>query len=279
METTPKTARTVTDRDVGKLIVGNWKMNASAAMAEALVSAIVSGVPEELFARGGGMAVCPPFPYLAQTRAQLAESPVALGAQNVYPADSGPFTGEVSTAMLAGLGVTLCLVGHSERRHVIGEDDELVNAKVRRALEAGLNVVVCIGETHEQRQAGQTNQVNINQLMSGLREVGIDQLRQVTIAYEPVWAIGTGKVAGPGDAEAVHRLVRRNIADLYDEDAARSIRIQYGGSVNADNAADLFARGEIDGGLVGGASLDAEQFMAIVRAAVEAKEVIREARS
>ena len=171
------------------------------------------------------------------------------------------------------------LAGHSERRHVIGEDDELVNAKVRRALEAGLNVVVCIGETHEQRQAGQTNQVNINQLMSGLREVGIDQLRRVTIAYEPVWAIGTGKVAGPGDAEAVHRLVRRNIADLYDEDAARSIRIQYGGSVNADNAADLFARGEIDGGLVGGASLDAEQFMAIVRAAVEAKEVIREARS
>ncbi|MCH8165355.1 MAG: triose-phosphate isomerase [Planctomycetes bacterium] len=256
---------------------GNWKMNTDLASAVELADEIAASCGQ--FVEHCDIAVYPPFPYLQAVGRTLGHHGVQLGAQDLYPQPDGPYTGEVSTDMLLDLNVQVVLAGHSERRHVIGEDDELVNAKVRRALEAGLNVVVCIGETHEQRQAGQTDQVNINQLMSGLREVGIDQLRQVTIAYEPVWAIGTGKVAGPGDAEAVHRLVRRNIADLYDEDAARSIRIQYGGSVNAENAADLFARGEIDGALVGGASLDAEQFMAIVRAAVEAKEVNREARS
>ena len=177
---------------------------------------------------------------------------------------------EVSTDMLLDLNVQMVLVGHSERRHRIGEDDELINAKVRATLAAGLNAVVCVGETQEQRQAGQTNQVNVAQIMAALRGIGGELLRRVTIAYEPVWAIGTGNVARPQDADAVHRVIRRAIGDLYDEDLARSIRIQYGGSVNGENAADLFAVADIDGALVGGASLDSEQFVAIVRAAAGA---------
>jgi triosephosphate isomerase len=171
--------------------------------------------------------------------------------------------------MLLDLNVKVALVGHSERRHVIGEDDDLINAKARAALAAGLQVVLCVGETLEQRQAGRTKQVNVGQLMSGLREVAPEQMRQVTIAYEPVWAIGTGNVATPQDAAEVHRVLRATVADLYDEDVSQSIRIQYGGSVKAQSAAGLFTEPDIDGGLIGGASLQAEQFAGIVRSAAE----------
>ncbi|MCH8882067.1 MAG: triose-phosphate isomerase [SAR324 cluster bacterium] len=241
-------------------------MNGSAAMAEALVSALISGVPEELFARGGGMAVCPPFPYLAQTRALLAESPVALGAQNVYPADSGPFTGEVSTAMLAGLGVTLCLVGHSERRHVMGESDVFVREKLEALLQADIRPILCVGETLAQRDGGVAERTVLSQLEVVLERAGAAAFADAVVAYEPVWAIGTGRTATPEDAQAMHAAIRGRVAET-DETIAEGLRILYGGSVNAANASTLFAQPDVDGGLVGGASLDPEQFAHIYEAA------------
>ncbi len=249
------------------IVGGNWKMNTDLAAAVERADDVVAGCQALL--SECDVAVFPPFPYLQAVGRALGHDGLLLGAQDVYHQPNGAYTGEVSSTMLLDLNVQIVLVGHSERRHVIGEDDELVNAKVRAALETGLNVILCIGETLEQRQAGRTNQVNVAQLVAGLQGVGTEQMRQVTVAYEPVWAIGTGQTATPRDAAAVHRVVRRSIADLYDEDTAGSVRIQYGGSVTASSAADLFAEPEIDGALVGGASLEADQFMGIVRAAVE----------
>lgn len=253
---------------MGKLIVGNWKMNASAAMAEALVSALISGVPEELFARGGGMAVCPPFPYLAQTRAQLAESPVALGAQNVYPADSGPFTGEVSTAMLAELGVTLCLVGHSERRHVMGESDVFVREKLEALLQADIRPILCVGETLAEREGGRQDEIVGKQVRAALEGLPEHWLRRPIVAYEPVWAIGTGRTASPEQAGAMHRSIRAQLEELGGAELAAAAPILYGGSVNEKNAREILQQPEIDGFLVGGASLKADSFLAIARHAI-----------
>ncbi len=223
------------------------------------------------------IALYPPFPYLQVVGRTLGHHGMLLGAQDVYHQPQGAYTGEVSTDMLLDLNVSVVLIGHSERRHVMGEDDELVNAKVLAVLAAGLGVVLCIGETLEQREAGDTNRVNVSQLMAGLRDVAPQQMGRVAIAYEPVWAIGTGQVASPQDAAAVHQIIRRSVADLYDQDTAGGLRIQYGGSVNASNARDLFCEPQIDGGLVGGASLDSAQFTAIVEAAVVATKKKREA--
>ncbi len=247
---------------------GNWKMNTDLASAVELADDVVAGC-HDLDERCD-IVLFPPFPYLQAVGKILGHHGVRLGAQDVSHQPNGPFTGEVSTDMLLDLNVQTVLVGHSERRHVIGEDHELLSAKAAAALAAGLEIILCVGETLEQRQAGQTDQVNVSQLMSALRGVSVEQLRQVTIAYEPVWAIGTGQVATPRDAAAVHRVIRGIIGDLFDEDAAESIRVQYGGSVNDRNAADLLAEPQIDGVLVGGASLDARKFIAITRAAVEA---------
>ncbi|MHC4220109.1 MAG: triose-phosphate isomerase [Planctomycetota bacterium] len=246
---------------------GNWKMNTDLASAVELADDIVAGCDK--FVDRCDVAVFPPFPYLQAVGRTLGHHEVMLGAQDLYHLPNGAYTGEVSTDMLLDLNVKVALVGHSERRHVIGEDDDLINAKARAALAAGLQVVLCVGETLEQRQAGRTKQVNVGQLMSGLREVAPEQMRQVTIAYEPVWAIGTGNVATPQDAAEVHRVLRATVADLYDEDVSQSIRIQYGGSVKAQSAAGLFTEPDIDGGLIGGASLQAEQFAGIVRSAAE----------
>jgi triosephosphate isomerase len=246
---------------------GNWKMNTDLASAVELADDVAAGCGP--LVERCDVAVYPPFPYLQAVGRTLGHHGVLLGAQDVFHMPSGPYTGEVSTEMLLDLNVRVVLAGHSERRHVIGETDELVNAKVLAALEAGLDVVLCVGETLEQRQAGHTKQVNIGQLMSGLLGVDAARMHQVTIAYEPVWAIGTGVVAAPSDAAAVHRVLRSALADLFDGDVAASTRIQYGGSVGPTNAPGLFADPEIDGGLVGGASLDPGQFIAIVRAAAE----------
>ncbi len=256
---------------------GNWKMNTDLASAVELADNIVAGCGS--LAQQCDIVLYPPFPYLQAVGRTLGHHGLLLGAQDFYPESGGAFTGEVSTDMLADLNVKVALVGHSERRHVIGEDDELINDKVLAGLEAGLQIVLCVGETLEQRQADRTRQVNIHQLMSGLRGVGGDQMGRLTVAYEPVWAIGTGQVAGPEDAAAVHRVLRTAIGDLFDEDIGRSVRIQYGGSVKAQDAAGLFSQPEIDGGLIGGASLDPEQFIAIVRAAVEAAELDHKAQS
>jgi len=255
---------------------GNWKMNTDLASAVELADDVVVGCGK--FAEHCDVAVCPPFPYLQAVGRTLGHHGLLLGAQDLYPMPNGAYTGEVSTEMLLDLNVAVALAGHSERRHVIGEDDDLVNAKVKGVLEAGLEVVLCVGETLEQRQAGRTKQVNVGQLMAGLRDVAPGQMRRVTIAYEPVWAIGTGKTATPEDAAAVHRVLRTTIADLFDEETSLGIRIQYGGSVKPKDAPGLFAEPDIDGGLIGGASLQAEQFAAIVGAAVEAAESDRKAR-
>ena len=257
------------------LVGGNWKMNTDLATAVELADDVAAGC-RDLVERCD-VVLYPPFPYLQAVGRTLGHHGLILGAQDVFCEPDGAYTGEVSAAMLQDLNVQSVLVGHSERRHVIGEDDATINAKVRFALEAGLAVVLCIGETLEERQGGRTNQVNVHQLMSGLREVGRDLVGRISIAYEPVWAIGTGNVATPRDAAEVHRAIRRTLADLYDDDLAGSIRIQYGGSVQAGHAADLFAQTEIDGALLGGASLDAQQFATIVGAVVEARAPFPEA--
>ncbi len=247
---------------------GNWKMNTDLASAVELADDVVAGCDPYL--DRCDVAVYPPFPYLQAVGHTLRHHGVLLGAQDFYHRPNGAYTGEVSIDMLLDLNVGVVLAGHSERRHVIGETDDLVNEKVLAAAAESLRVVLCVGETLEQRQAGRTRQVNVGQLMSGLRGLDPDRIGLVTIAYEPVWAIGTGVVARPEDAAAVHRVLRAAVGDLYGDDAGRSIRIQYGGSVKANDAPGLFAQPEIDGGLIGGASLDPKQFVAIVRAAAEA---------
>ncbi len=247
---------------------GNWKMNTDLASSVELADDIVAGCDD--FVERCDVAVFPPFPYLQAVGRTLGHHGILLGAQDVCHMPAGAYTGEVSVDMLLDLNVKVVLVGHSERRHVIGETDDLINAKVLAVLDAGLDVVLCVGETLEQRESGRTKEVNVHQLMAGLRAVTPDSMEQVTIAYEPVWAIGTGRTAGPDQAAEVHRVLRASIGDLYDDDISESIRLQYGGSVKAKDAAGLFARPEIDGGLIGGASLDPEQFKAIVAAAVDA---------
>jgi triosephosphate isomerase len=244
---------------------GNWKMNLHGAEAKALASDLA----EQLKDATADVAVFPAFPYLQTVAATLrdAGSSIKVGAQDAYPQPNGAFTGEVSLSMLQDLGVNTLLVGHSERRHVIGETDVLVNEKLRAALEQGFDVVLAIGEKLEQREAGQTDAVNAGQLGYGLAGVSAEQMGRVTIAYEPVWAIGTGKTATPEDAQKAHAAVRSAVAFLYDQTVADAVRIQYGGSMKPGNAGDLLAQPDIDGGLVGGAALQAGDFTAIVHAA------------
>ncbi len=246
-------------------IGGNWKMNLDAAKAQALASDLAGRFQD---AQRVDVAVFPPFPYLALVGKVLrdAGSRIQLGAQDFHPQPDGAFTGEVSLAMLRDVGVTTVLVGHSERRHVIGEQDVLLNQKVLAGLEAGMEVVLCIGEKLEQREAGQTDAINRGQLAYGLAGVSAAQLARITIAYEPVWAIGTGKTASPADAQAAHAAIREALEHWYGAKAAGGVRIQYGGSVKSSNAQELFACADIDGGLIGGASLKADEFLAIIEA-------------
>jgi triosephosphate isomerase len=243
---------------------GNWKMNTDAETADALAKALAA---KKLGQGAAEVAVFPPFPYLERVAAAVEGSRIRLGAQDAHHQDNGAFTGEVSLAMLEDVGAGVVLTGHSERRHVIGETDAVVNQKTLAALEGGLDVILCIGETLAQREANQTDAVNAGQLALGLAGVSKDALKRVTIAYEPVWAIGTGHTASPEDAQAAHKATRKALAHLYDEQAAEATRIQYGGSVKPGNAADLMAQPDVDGFLVGGASLKSEDFAAIVEAA------------
>jgi triosephosphate isomerase len=248
------------------IIAGNWKMFKTPTEAEALVRALaprVAGAAAEV-------VVCPPFTALDRVRPALDGTNVALGAQNVYWEPQGAFTGEIAPAMLADLGVAYVIVGHSERRQFFGETDESVNRRARAALAAGLKPIVCVGERLEERQAGSTHDVVARQLEWATADLTADRMRASVVAYEPVWAIGTGKVATPAQAQEVHALLRRILVDKFGAEVARDVRIQYGGSVKPDNAAELLAQTDIDGALVGGASLDAESFGAIVCAAEEA---------
>lgn len=247
------------------IVGGNWKMNTTAMSAQALAAACVEG--SRSLTQGCDVFVSPPSPYLAQVGDATAGSAVELAAQDFYPRLSGAFTGEMGLEMLADLGVQTVLVGHSERRHVLLEPEDLIAVKARAAVEAGLRLVLCIGETLGQREAGETDAVNLRQLSSALGEVDLDDPERLVVAYEPVWAIGTGRTAEPADAEAAHRAIRSALQDRYDERFADSVRIQYGGSVKADNASALISQPNVDGFLVGGASLKADEFLAIIRSA------------
>jgi triosephosphate isomerase len=254
------------------IIGGNWKMNTDKASAVALARGVLSAAAAS---PGPEVVVFPPFPYLLPVKEALSHPTiggrtVAVGAQDVYHADRGAFTGEVSPLMLQDCGCTWALVGHSERRHILHEGDDNINLKLRSALHAGLSVILCVGESLHQRDVGETNHINEKQTRLGLREVKAEEIDRVVIAYEPVWAIGTGKTATPDDAQDAHKHIRRVVADIFSRDAAERIRIQYGGSMNPSNAAELMAMPDIDGGLIGGASLKPEDFGKIIAAAAAA---------
>ncbi|MBZ9540055.1 triose-phosphate isomerase [Modicisalibacter tunisiensis] len=244
------------------LIAGNWKMNGSLTLVEQFGQAFA----EAALAPSVEVCLIPPFPYLGAAQAALAGTPVALGAQTLNPEPSGAHTGEVSAAMLAEFGVRYVLVGHSERRSLYGEDDVAVSARVVSALEAGLTPVLCVGETLEQREAERTEAVVLGQLEAVFDALAPESRRRVVIAYEPVWAIGTGRTATPEQAQAVHAAIRRRLA-AYAPELAETLRVLYGGSMKADNAAELLAQPDIDGGLVGGASLKVDDFLAICQSA------------
>lgn len=238
-------------------------MNGDSAANAELVSAIVAGVPASESVR---LLVCPPFPYLAQVGDQLAGSGVTLGAQNVSEHTSGAYTGETAPAMLADVGCKFVIVGHSERRSLYGESSAQVAAKFEAVMAVGLTPILCVGETLEQREAGDTEAVVAEQLDAVLDRVGIAAFGAAVIAYEPVWAIGTGRTATPEQAQDVHRFIRERLA-ARDVTIADGVQVLYGGSVKGDNAAGLFAQSDIDGGLIGGASLKAADFLAIAEAA------------
>lgn len=245
-------------------VAGNWKMNLNGRQSAALA--------EELKERIGNvgevrLAVCPPFVYLKSVADILSDCAIGVGAQNMYTEESGAYTGELAGAMLLDVGCRYVILGHSERRHVIGETDEFINRKVIMALGLGLEPIVCLGEKLDQREAGQTEAVVSSQLAAALAGVSEEQMAVVTIAYEPVWAIGTGRTATPQQAEQVHALLRGLLSDMYSAEVVQNTVIQYGGSVKPDNTADLMAMPNVDGALVGGASLKADSFAAIVQAA------------
>jgi len=248
-----------------KFIIGNWKMYTTAAEAGRLARAVADGVGME---DRVCVAVCPPFPYLAPVGEMLKGSRVALGAQNLFPEKEGAFTGEVSPTMLRDLGCRFVILGHSERRHTLGESDEFINQKVRVALDAGLDVILCVGETLDQRTAGQTEAVLDRQLTLGLAGVSAATLTRLSIAYEPVWAIGsTGHEATPRQVQEAHAVIRRRFGRMFGE-SAQALVIQYGGSVEPGDAAALLSLPGVDGALIGGASLHANPFLAIVQAAI-----------
>lgn len=244
-----------------KLVAGNWKMYGNLAANQALLNRIRDAAAD----LKSSCAVCVPFPYLAQAQASLAGSRVAWGGQNISEHVQGAYTGEVSAEMLAEFGCRYTLVGHSERRALYGESDAVVAAKFAAALRAGLTPILCVGETLKEREAGTTSEVVIRQLDAAINVSGVAALSRAVLAYEPVWAIGTGKTATPQQAQDVHALLRARIAGS-DAAVAQGLQILYGGSVKPGNARELFAMADIDGGLIGGASLVADDFLAICNA-------------
>ena len=248
------------------VIAGNWKMNKTPAEAKELINAIAPLVRDAGEVR---VVACAPFVDLAAAQEAAQGTNIQIGAENCHWAKSGAFTGEVSAEMLQAMGVGIVIIGHSERRQYFGETDQTVHDRVRAALDAGLTVILCVGETLEQREQGVTNELVAMQTKIALGGVAPEEIGRVIIAYEPVWAIGTGKTATAQQANEVCREIRNVIAFLYGRDAAEAFTVQYGGSMNAANAAELLAQPDVDGGLIGGASLKPADFSAIVKAAVE----------
>lgn len=244
------------------IIAGNWKMNKTAKESKELISALIPLVAD---ANNVDIVVCPPFVNLESAASVLAGSNIKLGAQNMHFEESGAYTGEVAPAMLVELGVEYVILGHSERRQYFGETDEGVNKKVKTALKFGLKPIVCVGETLEEREAGITNEIVCKQTKLALIGLSDEEAAGVVLAYEPIWAIGTGKTATADDANNTIAAVRNAVKEAFNQDVADKIRIQYGGSMKPANAGELMAKPEIDGGLIGGASLKADDFSKVVK--------------
>ncbi|MDH5680228.1 MAG: triose-phosphate isomerase [Spirochaetota bacterium] len=244
------------------LIAGNFKMHKT--VQEVLdyargLSEEVQGISDR------DILICPPFTSLSEAKSVIKDSPILLGAQNMHYESQGAFTGELSAEMLLDVGCDYVILGHSERRHVFNESDDLINLKVKKALTTGLKAILCVGELLDEREAGIAETIVKNQIENGLKDVSETDMANVIIAYEPVWAIGTGKTATPDDAQAIHSFIRKNIASLYSPKLAESLIIQYGGSVKPDNINNLMAMDDIDGVLVGGACLQVDSFSKIIK--------------
>ena len=248
------------------IVAGNWKMNNTFNEADDLLNSIMEQLEEKELPRDTQVIVCPPFPFLEMTSDYANDSYFMVGAQNVSDQEKGAYTGEVSAAMLESMEIDYCIVGHSERRAYYGETNKTVAAKVDQLLKHGLKPIVCVGEVLEEREANRQFEVVKQQVEEGLFHLDAEQLQQVVIAYEPVWAIGTGKTATPEQAQEIHHYIRTLLAQKYSDAVANEISILYGGSCKPSNAKELFACPDIDGGLIGGASLKAEDFIGIVTA-------------
>ncbi len=244
------------------IIAGNWKMNKTTEETKALIEGLIPLVND---VNNVDIVVCPPFVNLAAAAQALAGSNIKLGAQNMHFEKNGAFTGEVSADMLLALGVKYVILGHSERRQYFGETDEGVNKKTKVALQAGLVPIVCVGETLEERESGITSEIVCKQTKLALLGLSTEEVKGVVLAYEPIWAIGTGKTATSEDANDTIGAIRNAVKQVFGDDAAQSVRIQYGGSMKPSNASELMAKPEIDGGLIGGAALKAEDFSQIVK--------------
>ncbi|MCH8216785.1 MAG: triose-phosphate isomerase [Planctomycetes bacterium] len=246
------------------MVAGNWKMNTTLAQAVELAAGVRDGAGS---LAGVDIVLCPPHISLQAVAEAVRGSAVKVGAQNMHFETTGAFTGEISSAMLKEVGCTYVILGHSERRHLFGEAETMINKKVHAAISGGLLPILCVGELLGQREAGETEAVIERQLQEGLSQVGVEKMAAVTIAYEPCWAIGTGKTAAPQQAQEVHAFIRKTLEGLYGRSLAQESRIQYGGSANPGNAAELLEQPDVDGLLVGGASLKGKDFLAIVDAA------------
>ncbi|MHB8853204.1 MAG: triose-phosphate isomerase [Ignavibacteriaceae bacterium] len=248
-----------------KVIAGNWKMNNNLAESQNLISKLIEGLGKEK--TNCDVIICPPFTSLNLSASLISGSIIKLGAQNMYFEENGAFTGEISASMLLNSRCEYVILGHSERRHIFGETDDLINKKIKKALSSGLKPIFCVGETLDERESGVTNEIIKRQVYEGLNGLSEKDLDTIIIAYEPVWAIGTGKTATPNQAQEVHNFIRNLVSDKFSSTAAEKIIIQYGGSVKPDNAKELLSQKDIDGALVGGACLKAESFIGIIQAA------------
>lgn len=247
-----------------KVIAGNWKMYNDLQESQNLISKLINGLSGQSY--NCEVIICPPYTSLSEAYSLIKNTNIKLGAQNMHFEDSGAFTGEISGKMLKSTGCEYVIIGHSERRTIFGETDQVINKKLKKALKDGLKPIFCIGETLDERDKDITRDVIRRQITEGLLEMPIDDLKSMIIAYEPVWAIGTGKVASPEQAQEVHDYIRHLIRDRFSEDSAQNLVIQYGGSVKPENAKELLSQNDIDGALVGGACLKAESFIDIIKA-------------
>ncbi len=248
-----------------KIVAGNWKMNNDISQTRTLIKKLIDGLKVE--STNCGVIICPPFTSLAGANELINETNIKLGAQNMYAEEKGAFTGEISPDMLKSVGCEYVILGHSERRTIFKETDELINKKIHLALKKDLNPIFCVGETEQEREDDKTEEVIKRQVTEGLSKVSSSDMGKIIIAYEPIWAIGTGKNATPEQAQAVHLFIRDLIAQNYSQKIANDLIIQYGGSVKPDNAKELLSQRDIDGALVGGASLKADAFIGIIKAA------------